>query len=310
MNEILILVVFIFVIFIFVISWISWIWFVFFFNNQPPILGTTTKKIEKFKGVRKVCFYVYYEKDEEYKKNFEFFQRYGIYDNMDYVIILNGKCTVPIVVIQRDNVRILYRDNIGYDFGAYAHGLVVLGKKKENYDYFFFINTSVRGPYMYPDSEKDLSSWSDTFIDLFDGKDVHLVGCTINVNVNCWWVESYYKRPGPFPHVQSYVFVLDRAGLDLLEPTIFSTDNPTCSFDETILKYEIGMSEKILKNNWNIACTARKYQGYDYRTLKSNINTSALVYYGDPCYPFAYFGDHLDAREIIFIKTNRGLFVP
>jgi hypothetical protein len=283
---------------------------VFFFNNRPPILGATTTKIEKFKGVRKVCFYVYYEKDEEYKKNFEFFQRYGIYDNMDYVIILNGKCTVPILVIQRDNVRILYRDNIGYDFGAYAHGLSVLGKKKENYDYFFFINTSVRGPYMYPDSEKDLSSWSDTFIDLFDGKDVHLVGCTINVNVNCWWVESYYKRSGPFPHVQSYVFVLDREGLDLLEPTIFSTDNPTCSFDETILKYEIGMSEKILKNNWNIACTARKYQGYDYRTLKSNINTSALVYYGDPCYPFAYFGDHLDAREIIFIKTNRGLFVP
>jgi hypothetical protein len=262
------------------------------------------KKDYKKEEYRRICLYAYYEKDEDYKNNFEYFLNHGIYSTMDYLIIINGDCSVPF--LPRKNVRVLFRENIGYDFGAYAHGLSFIGNEKDHYNYFFFINTSVRGPFMFPG--EDLSTLSTKFMDLFQG-DIHLVGCTINVCENPEF-QSYFQQSGVFPHVQSYMFVLDRMGLDLLEPSIFSSDFMTSSLWETILNYEVGMSQKILQNNWNIACMAKKYQGYDYRKVTKNFNPDASVYAGDPCYPFAYFGKTLDAREIIFIKTNRNLPLP
>jgi hypothetical protein len=258
-------------------------------------------KKEKY---RRICLYAYYEKDEDYKNNFKYFLNHGIYNTMDYLIIINGECSVPF--LPRKNVRVLFRENIGYDFGAYAHGLSFIGNEKDHYNYFFFINTSVRGPFMFPG--EDLSTWSTTFMDLFQG-DIHLVGCTINVCEDSK-IQSHFQQSGVFPHVQTYMFVLDRMGLDLLEPTIFSTNLIPSSLWDTILNYEVGMSQKILQNNWNIACLAKKYQGYDYRKVTKNFNPDASVYTGDPCYPFAYFGNTLDAREIIFMKTKRNLPLP
>jgi hypothetical protein len=256
------------------------------------------------KKYRQICLYAYYEKDENYKSNLDYFLNHGIYSTMDYLIIINGECSVPI--LPHKNVRVLLRENIGYDFGAYAYGLSFLGDEKDHYDYFFFMNTSVRGPFMFPG--EDLSTWSTKFTDLFQG-DIHLVGCTINV-CDSPWVQSHFQQQRVLSHVQSYVFVLDRMGLDLLEPSIFSTDLMPSSFIQAILDYEVGMSARILKNNWNIACTAKKYQGYDYRKVTKNFNLDASVHGGDPCYQFAYFGETLDAREIIFIKTNRNLPLP
>lgn len=243
--------------------------------------------------VRNIVIYAYYEKNHEYKKNLEYFLQKGVFPDMHYLIVVNGKCTVSLPL--PPNVRMVYRKNKGFDFGGFSHGLSLISP--DHYDYFFFMNSSVRGPYLYPD--EDVSSWSDKFIQLFQG-DVHLVGCTINM----------YTLPGTpaLHHVQSYFFVLDRPALDLLQPTIFTT--LTTSMKQTISEKEIGMSQRILKHGWNISCTATKYQGYDYRDVQHNFNLSSGFRGGDPCYPHAYFGGTLDAREVVFIKTNRNLPLP
>ena len=89
-------------------------------------------KKENFKSKNKyVCLYAYYEKNDDYKKNFKFFLENGILEYVDYYFIINGKCSVNIP--EKDNIKILNRENIGYDFGAWSFGLT---KLKNIYDYY------------------------------------------------------------------------------------------------------------------------------------------------------------------------------
>lgn len=63
------------------------------------------------------CVYAYYEKDDLYKENFVYFLENGIYDEIDYYMIINDSCSVDIP--NKENIIIMKRENIGYDFGAW-----------------------------------------------------------------------------------------------------------------------------------------------------------------------------------------------
>ena len=98
---------------------------------------------ESFENKNKnVCIYAYYEKDEKYKNNFKYFLKNGYRSDIDYYIVINGECTVEIE--KKDNITVLYRENKGYDFGAWSYGVNQL---KQKYDYYIFLNSSVIGPY-------------------------------------------------------------------------------------------------------------------------------------------------------------------
>jgi hypothetical protein len=282
-----------------------------------------TKKKRKKQPSRdrdRLCMLAYYEKDETYKQNLEYFLQHGVYPNMDYLIIVNGICTCTALRNEkRPNVKVMYRENTGYDFGAYSHALSVLQGgdsvqdtvvnipyKLDKYRYFFFINSSVRGPFVKPHLE--MSDWSYQFTDLLKD-DVHLVGttiCILHSNSPFFMVDKDHLTR---PHVQSMVLVMDRLCLDLLLPHIFNPEFITNDMWSTIINKEILLSTKVLEKGWNISCLAAKYQGFDYRKITTNINYSAAPL-GDACHPGAYFGGTLDPYEIVFIKTNRGLPVP
>lgn len=63
------------------------------------------------------------------------------------------------------------RQNIGYDFGGWSYGLSLINI--EDYEYFMFVNSSVRGPLT---NEKN---WLNIFTSKLNTRDV-LVGPTIN----------------------------------------------------------------------------------------------------------------------------------
>ena len=44
-------------------------------------------------------------------------------------------------------MKVLFRDNIGYDFGGWSDALL-LNDLYKNYDYFLFVNSSVIGPFI------------------------------------------------------------------------------------------------------------------------------------------------------------------
>jgi hypothetical protein len=239
-----------------------------------------------------LVIYSYYEKNEQYIKNLEFFLKNGLYDDIDYVFYINGReCSLDIP--KQSNIRVIPRDNINYDFGAYddaVHNLNI-----DDYSYFFFINTSVRGPFI-PGTERKIIRWTDPFIKLLTG-DIKLVGTSINIlTVND--KNDLYKDPlniltnkgfnPPFSHVQSQVFLLDKEGLKYLISQHFFEQPGETDFMKFIISREVMISQLILKKGWNITCLLPKYQGLDYRTLKADINSTSV--HGDPYYHGAYFG--------------------
>jgi hypothetical protein len=259
-------------------------------------------KVEKWenKPPELACIYAYYEKNAEYKENLLYFLENGILDHVDYYFVMNGDYSVS--VPNRSNVHIIERPNIGYDFGAWSHALAKISFSR--YSHVFFMNTSVRGPFMKDGSR----NWTKPFLDLFRD-DVKLVGTTINImdlpSIGIG-VRKHVPCVGAVcPHVQSMFFVLDREALAfLLSKNFFDEDEMTkLDFNQVVGKKEVGMSYHILQNKWNIASILPEYQHVDYRTVKKDINGTS--HYGDSYYENMYFGRTLHPYEVIFFKTNR-----
>lgn len=249
------------------------------------------------------CIYSYYEKNDLYKNNFKYFLDNAILNNVDYYIIINGQCSIKIE--NKYNLKVYYRENKGYDFGAYSYALKKINK---SYNYYFFINTSVCGPYLKDSSKK----WTDCFLELFNN-DTKLVGTSINIWThksveNIYNLKDIYKKDEPYTHVQSMFFCIDNEALQFLKNVnFFDEEEMNNSKDiEYIIAYkEIGLSQILLENNWNINCILSKYKNIDYRILDKDINNTSLT--GDPYYKNRYFGNTIDKYEVIFFKNNRSL---
>lgn len=245
-----------------------------------------------------LCIYTYYEKNDTYKKNCEYFIENGMNDKSEYLFVINGNSTID---FSRYNT--IYRENKGYDWGAYTQAIRSIDINK--YKYFIFINTSIIGPCSY------FENWQSSFTDLIKG-DVKLVGPYISIyceNNNCNMTEkslAKFKDLGfdpPFNHVSCPIFATDQECLLYLKDSIFVEDERELEYIEMVYDKEVKMSLLVLKNNWNISCLAKRYQGHDYRTLKTDINPTSLIgvaFLG----PNQYFGENISPEEVIFIKTS------
>jgi hypothetical protein len=248
-----------------------------------------------------LIIYSYFEKNDDYKNNLVYFLNYGLEECNDYIFVINGNCTLKIQ--EQNNIKVIYRDNIGYDFSAYGEALK--SNDIEQYKYFFFINTSVRGPFL-PDYVK--MSWTVPFKNLLKD-DVKLVGTTVNLTedfLSSNGHEVFYGKKKYYIHIQSQMFATDLECLKLLiSKGIFDlfTEN---NFLKIIILREIGMSHHVLNNNWNISCILPEYQNIDYRTLNVDFNPTSIK--GEMNYKDRYFNRTLHPYEAIFIKTNRDLF--
>jgi len=263
------------------------------------------KNIESFKNSNKICcLYAYYEKNQSYKDNFEFFLNNGLLDNLDYYIIINGKCSITIP--KKNNIIVFQRTNIGYDFGAFSYSIQRINRE---YDYYFFLNTSVIGPLWKDNYNNSIKDWTVPFLKLFN-KDVVLVGTSINIltnnNVGVYNLKKIYGKDGPYSHVQSMFFCINNDYYNYLKKINFFNEsemNNSPKLLYIIAHKEIGLSQIAIKNGWNINSILSKYKDLDYRTLKENINLSAGS--GDSYYEGRYFGDSIDKYEVIFYKNNR-----
>ena len=251
----------------------------------------------------------YGKKPEIKKKNLSFFLKKGIIpsNNIVYYFIISGHKIDKILEIElekkKDEVNsktntntfnIIKRDNIGYDFGAYSD--ILLNLDYNFYDYFFFINDSVRGPF-FPQWTPE-KNWIKIFISLFTD-DIKIVGPTIN----------YYRGT---PHINSEYFVLDKVSLKLLiSHNIFSKKMIT-NFGDVVNNCEVKMSTVILNNGYNIKCLLeaykdidfRIYRGHEYRDSTLNAN---FIHNGDPLKTNKFYDRNINIFEVIFIKANRGI---
>jgi hypothetical protein len=259
-----------------------------------------------FNKSRCCCLYSYYEKNEKYLNNFKFFIKNGILNHVDYYIIINGDCSFNIENELTDHLKhvtIIYRKNIGYDFGAYCY--TINNHIKIKYDYYFFINTSVKGPYL---NTKE-SDWTVPFINLFN-ENVQVVGTSINIyhpdhDITLNKLNKLYNKKNVYSHVQSMFFCIKYNYFEFLKQNDFFNCNEINNMDmkDLIILKEIGLSQLALNNGWNINCILSKYKDIDYKSIEIDFNDTSIV--GDPYFKNAYFLNTIDPYEVIFFKNNR-----
>jgi hypothetical protein len=179
----------------------------------------------------------------------------------------------------------------------------MISRLTKKYDYYFFINTSVRGPFLIYDNKKD---WVFYFIQLL-GKETRLAGTTINIfKTSHHKIIQLYGKKKYYSHVQSMFFVMDQILFDFLQHLNFFNEkeiNKKTNMLDIIIEKEIGLSQIALNQNWNINCILDKYRDIDYRVLEKDINQSS--YNGDAYLKNKYFGDTIDPYYVIFFKNNR-----
>jgi hypothetical protein len=251
-----------------------------------------------------LVIYAYYEegREQQVHDSYNFFMKYGYYespiketyrnkqetiiDSISYVFVISGKCTMKL--IEKDNIIILYRNNGGYDFGAFKYAIDYY-KDFNNYDYYFFLNSSVRGPFTLPFCKV---KWFYPFLDLYKN-DVKLVGPSINPMFG-------------EPHVQTYSFLIDNKILNDVRDKVF--DKVYTHFMEIVMNQEVGLSKTILSLGWNISSLIPEQQDIDYRDFKDNPkyqkmqHKADLIWTGSLCN-----GRDLHPYELIFFKFNRNL---
>jgi len=234
-------------------------------------------------------FYVYYE-TEFAKLNLDFFLRNGINDETRFIIIINGfHCSLNLP--NKNNVTIIKRENIGFDFGGFGAGLEYLVDEYKSinnfpFTYYIFINSSVTGPFVPSYFNK---CWTTAFTDKIN-ENVKLVGTSIVCLPST-------DLGGYGPKVEGFCFSTDKIGLEILlnEETIFiNHENKT----KAIVDGEYGLSRAILNNGYNIDCLLYRYKNINWQD-KNNWNLNNNIH---PSREKSYFGISIHPFEVIFHK--------
>lgn len=238
-------------------------------------------------------FYFFLEQEELQSKDIEFV----IIHQIDHEF----EDSIFIPEIYRPYVSIIRRLNGGYDFGAW--GSAIFQVPIRQFDYFIFVNTSVRGPFIPRWIGKYRRPWYDYLIQFItkDGvnvsnqnrKIVKLVGLTTNYD--------------PIPHLQSMLWATDTIGLQLMiKNQILVPDLRNVSFHHVIQHFEIQMSRIFIENGFDFYSFEMAESLYDspngnQQHKKINDNKPHLNIHE----PHLYFNSTLNPCEILFIKTNK-----
>lgn len=249
--------------------------------------------------MKTLILYVFHE----FTNRVKYFIENGIFEseNHTFLIIINNN-KIPEIMNLPEYVKVLQRDNVGFDFGGWSDGLLNDDLYKD-YDKFIFINSSCMGPFTP-------SYYSGNWCDIFTNNitdDIKLFGTSIN---NCNYNTNIIEvstNPMKQSHIQSWVFCLDKIALDLLiEKGIFSRQYEKTHID-AINNREVPMSREIIKNGWNIGSLMVHYNNVDFRFKDKQPSDYKIEFFNDVVYDNHYFNSNLHPYEVIFVKDNRNI---
>lgn len=253
--------------------------------------------------LKTLVIYHYYEKDDSYRDNFLHFLTFGYSIEIDYAVVVAGNCTVDLPSAK--NISYVFTENLNNDYGGYCYAInntIDISK----YQFFFFINSSVRGPFL---TSRDKKLWTEYFIEQLEA-DTGIVGSTINIlPPNSPASKSYVETYGGelnCSHVQTTSYLLPKNSLLHLINEGFYSSSGIPDKEDAIRDYELRLSQILKSNNWNLRSLLPEYNKIDYRLPHDDINPTSEN--GDPCFKDAYYGRTIHPNEIIFIKTNREIY--
>jgi len=244
--------------------------------------------------------YHYFEKDENYRDNFIFFMTCAWRPDLEFFVVVAGEHSVSLPV--RPNIHYVFTPNYSHDFGSYCD--LVNSGRLDSYEYLIFVNCTVRGPFLPPYAA--CLTWTAPFLDLLVD-DVHLCGSTINILHEDRPLHKLYQSRNPqadppFSHVQTSVHAMTAECFSFLRDVGHYSGADSLEKYEAIVRFEIGMSQRVLARGWNIDCLLPPYNSIDYRLPHKEINPATKT--GHPQSRGGYFGLTPHPYELIFIKTG------
>lgn len=247
-----------------------------------------------------LCIYVFSNTDPEYLDNLKFFVKYGMSadDGVTYIVVVQEQEGQPRPDLPDlpPNARYLTHKNECYDWGTIGWVFSSGQANPEQYAFFLFMNSSVRGPFM-PPYVRGGAHWQDLFFNKLSDH-VKLVGPTISCEGSPWQGNAKGEwRTNP--HVQSYVLATDKVGLDvwLRGGNVF-----TCwsSMWDVIWHGELGSSLALLDAGFGLDSFMMRYQGVDWAD-KSNWKCNKQA---NPYGENYLDGVSLNPFEVLFVKVK------
>ena len=236
--------------------------------------------------MKSLIVYTYFSSpSSDYNLDFFVKKELSYKDNIDYIIVINGyNYSDNIKFPELNNLTVIKRENIGYDFGGHNAALESI---KKSYDFYFFMNSGVIGPiipYYFT-----LTHWTDIFIKKINDS-VKLVGTSI--------VCLPKDDAGSYgPKIEGFFFMTDNIGLELLknQKNIFYNHHDKYT---ACVNGEYGLSNCILKNGYSIDCMLPKYQNINW-TNKANYNMNNNRH---PSRKNSFYGYSINPYDVIFHK--------
>eukprot|EP00980_Cylindrotheca_fusiformis_P023438 scaffold10477_cov92-Cylindrotheca_fusiformis.AAC.1 len=214
-------------------------------SNHTVVVYTGPTQLDRKEG-----------KNELYLRNFEYFLTHKGVDceNHDTIITLSNETYN--YYMQKDSIlqqlsgtcgnalRVVRRQDTCYDMGSLY--MVLNSFDINQYEYFVYLNCGVVGPLWW---NSDTTSWTLFFTSLLNDR-VKMSG----LSANCYYA-GY-----DCAHVQSMAFAVDNIGLDIIQTSgaVYDCQKNNTAMTQTekrelIGRYEVGMSQAILRSEYSIA---------------------------------------------------------
>lgn len=256
-------------------------------------------------SLRPLVLYAYAESATA-RADLEFFVAKGLNAAADFIFIFNGNTSATQLIPERDNIRIIERENRCFDLGVI--GRILRGEDLvRKYRRFITLNASIRGSFL-PTYAQSNTCWMDAFLDRITDT-TKLVGMTLN----CL----------PRPHVQSMIWATDNIGMGILNNAELITqhDSKDIADFETpggpvglsvcydtmpaAVHAEIGGTEVILGAGYKVDVMMTAYAPYSGRSPREFCEDMGRP--NDFLYKDKYFGGNIHPYETIFVKANRDI---
>ncbi len=233
----------------------------------------------------------YFMKNSLYRDNLAHFLAFGVLDYLDYLFIVQGDSDFPELNLR--NTSVLRVPNRGLDFGGISSA-VQQGRIPMDRERYFFLNSSVRGPFV-PMWVR--GQWDRTFQPLFD-QGLDLVGTTTHSGGGV--------LGGPravAPHTQSATYALSGRGFRrLVEIGFYDQEHPE-EKEEIIERYEMGLSREMesagFRSGSLVPNRMRWPNGFERNPTSRD---------GDPNYRGGHFGSSIGPLHSVFPKVNRNIY--
>eukprot|EP00892_Ulva_mutabilis_P001487 jgi/Ulvmu1/11339/UM074_0054.1 len=247
----------------------------------------------------RLVLYAFSDADPEYYVNLRFFVKHGIpgCDSCEFIITVNKTPSELAAELPQlpANAKYVFHRKHCFDWGTF--GWVLKDIDVSAYSYFYFLNSTVRGPFL-PQYLKGRLHFTELMAAKLVGN-VKLVGSIISC--------ATVAKPGASgavsvrrnPHVQSHAVATDAVGLQLMmnDGRVFGCYS---NIMDALYYSELGASAVILDANYTLDSFMVRYQGVDWRNKNSwDCNAEA-----DPYQYALEDGVNLAPMELMFVTVR------